>query len=1322
MNLTTRITFLLILFTTLSTIVEPSEAKGLQVEEINSEKAVDFQEEILPILRNNCLPCHNQTRAKADVVLETPQDILKGNDDGPLAVPGKPEESYLFQVSAHLEEPEMPPLKNKVSAKSLTPRELGLLKLWIQQGVKGELRNAKPIDWQPILTSINNPIYAVALSPDGQFVATGRANRIDLYHIPSETLVGELTDENLKSGNFYKQKPAHLDFVTSLAFSPDGRNLVSGSYREIKFWKLQTIKPQKEFNLPIADAPVTISPDGKWLAMADDMTVQIWDLKMGKKVRNLDNQKAKISSLAFSSDSQKLLSGTVDGTLHSWNVEDGKPVAKAQINDKPITSVAYIAEGKRLISGHDDKVIRTWEARTEEEIKKIQLARDESMMALEVVKKEIQAAEKMAFEAEKTRKDAEMALQQAENALDAAEEKKGEDKSTLNKAQTFLLEAKKDLVDKTTLATKTKANAEQFKTEKLEPAKKKLSETQLALNHSGAFKMVRELKGHGQVVSHLSAVASNANQILSASADGQAILWDTATGSSPRKFSHGKPISSISIRPDGKQFVTTGGTTLRLWAENGQQVTEAKGNRYDAEKAANTLIEASFADGELKYREGELKKREDEKKKADERLKKANEAKEKAAKEPVDEKKAELAKQEKVRNELEKTIELTSKAVKEAQQKSEQDEKLRKDAEIAYKAAVAKAKQPILLEMQANQAREQKKKLSDDKKRALDNITNSQIKPTKQKLDKAKLAFAEAESKLKDFNTAHKAITNEVKQAKLKRETAEKAAMEAGTAAKNIQEDPSKPEPEKQKAMKTAELKRKIANDSKIAHESLVNSKLNQSKQNLDAAQKSLPIIKARKEAAEKAMMAVEKKFNAAQSVSIAANKTLKESEHKATSAKILADKVRATNEATKKILDEKSKSAVQSKTSIEKLKKEKQEPEKKKLADLQKKIDALRKEFDKINGPLQTAIRELENASLDLERAKGEVDKANKLKATAEQVKKKREMARDSAKEATSASEKNITSVAFAPDGKSFATSGDDNRIHTWGTDKGQPFEVFGKLSQSSRLITYTPEGSIISIARDGKVTSWQSTPKWKLEKSIGSAVGESPIIDRVTSLDYSPDGKTLASGGGEPSRSGEVLLWNVVDAKLKLNLSGIHSDSVLDIDFSPDGKHIATAAADKFVKVTETSKGSVVRTFEGHTHHVMGVSWRRTGREILSSGADKDVKYWNFENGDRMGKGGGFQKEVTSIHYIGISSEAIATSAEGKVSVIRSGSKISQATALSGATKFVHASDVTPDGKLVAAGGQDGILRIWTIKDKKLYREFKPPETEGTTVADVK
>ena len=1178
-------------------------AAGLKVEEIKRDKPVDFQEEILPILRNNCLPCHNRTRAKAAIVLETPQDILKGNDDGPLAIPGKPDESYLFLVSAHLEEPEMPPVKNKVSAKPLTPRELGLMKLWIQQGVKGEVRNAQPIEWHPIATTVNNPIYAVALSPDGQFAAAGRSNRIDIYHVPSGTHLGEATDTKLPKGDLYKEKPAHLDFVTSMAFSPDSRTLASGSFREIKFWNLEAPRKQKEFQVP-AGAPIAFSADGQWLATAQDKTVQLWDLAKGQKIRDLQGQEAQVRALAFSADSAKLLSGAEDGALHAWTVADGKPTAQARIAEKPIHSVAYLAEGTRLVSGHADNLIRTWKARAPEEVKQLQDARDAAQKALDAVNNEIEETKK------------------GENAQPA--------------------------VDKLTK-------------EKLEPAKQKLAEAQAAADQADAYKMVRELKAHSKPVRQMAAVPTNANQLLSGAEDGQAILWDTSSGAAARKFTLGRPVTGIAVRPDGKQFAATGGTAYRIWADNGQQIAEPKGDRYAAEAAAKADFEAKFAATEVTYRAGELKKRTDEQKKAEDRLKKAEEAKKKAEEKPVAEKKAELEKLEKERDALEKELEGTDKAVETAQKQYDENEKARKSTETAYKADEAKLKQPTAVETQSNQALAQKKAARDKSKTTRDSIANAKLKPKQDQLKK---------------------FTDELDTATQQQKAAEKALAHAA-------------DDEAKKKTATDQLKQAKA---KIA--TLTNQK--------NAEQKAVTAIQQELQRADQALKTAEAAFQTV--------------EKKAATDKTAADKARAQRDASKKTFEAKTKLTADSKAALDKLTKEKQAPAKKKLAELQKKIDADRKAFDQINGPLQTAIRELDNANLDLGRAKKELEKATQLKTVADEHKEKLDATSAEAKKAAAAAEKDIHAVAFAPDGRTLATTGADQKVHTWGVGKGEPFEVFTQSGQPAHALHYRPDGSITTVSNDGKVRLWDATARWPLDKSFGSAVGESRIIDRVTALDFSPDGKTLASGGGDPSRSGEVLLWDLVASKLRLNLSGIHSDSVLDIDFSPDGTHIATAAADKFVKVTDVAKGSVVRTFEGHTHHVMGVSWRRTGREILSSGADKDLKYWNFENGDRLGKGGGFKKEVTTVHFIGTGTEAIATSAEGKVSVVRSGSNINQASSFPNVTKYVHAADVTPDGKILAAGGQDGILRIWTVADRKLVHEFKPLQPEAATVAEAK
>src|SRR5262249_22475593 len=141
--------------------------------------------------------CHNKTTAKGKLVLETPQDMLKGGDSGPAIAPKKGSSSRLLKAASHqLEDTIMPPPANKVQASDLTPEELGLIKLWIDQGAKASTSIVRPIEWQPLPEGLN-PIYSVAVTPDGQFAACARANHIFLYHLPSQQLVGRLTGEPL---------------------------------------------------------------------------------------------------------------------------------------------------------------------------------------------------------------------------------------------------------------------------------------------------------------------------------------------------------------------------------------------------------------------------------------------------------------------------------------------------------------------------------------------------------------------------------------------------------------------------------------------------------------------------------------------------------------------------------------------------------------------------------------------------------------------------------------------------------------------------------------------------------------------------------------------------------------------------------------------------------------------------------------------------------------------------------------------------------------------------------------------------------------------
>ena len=105
--------------------------------------------------------------------------------------------------------------------------------------------------------------------------------------------------------------------------------------------------------------------------------------------------------------------------------------------------------------------------------------------------------------------------------------------------------------------------------------------------------------------------------------------------------------------------------------------------------------------------------------------------------------------------------------------------------------------------------------------------------------------------------------------------------------------------------------------------------------------------------------------------------------------------------------------------------------------------------------------------------------------------------------------------------------------------------------------------------------------------------------------------------------------------------------------------------------------------------------------------------IKIWDFVTGDRKKNVGGSDKEVTSISFIGYTDQALVTSGEGKVRLIKEdGTEI---RAFSGATDFVNSAAATPDGRIVVAGGQDSVLRVWNGTNGELIASFPPPAPES-------
>jgi WD40 repeat protein len=264
---------------------------------------------------------------------------------------------------------------------------------------------------------------------------------------------------------------------------------------------------------------------------------------------------------------------------------------------------------------------------------------------------------------------------------------------------------------------------------------------------------------------------------------------------------------------------------------------------------------------------------------------------------------------------------------------------------------------------------------------------------------------------------------------------------------------------------------------------------------------------------------------------------------------------------------------------------------------------------------------------------------------------------------------------------------------------------------------VVFVGDDRVASIGADGGASAWTLYPEWTWSRTIGDPAS-SEIVDRVTALDFSPNGKLLVSGGGIASRSGELKIWNPSSGDLVREVVAAHSDTVSSVRFSPDGKMLASGAADKLLKTFSVATGKLLHSFEGHTHHVLGVAWSADGRLLATAGADHVAKSWNVATGEQVKTTSGFGKEVTGVAFVGATNEAIASSGDQTVRMFKADAG-QLGKQFVGASDFLYCSAVSANGQVIAAGGKDGILRIWDVTAEAELKNFPPPVASGSKTA---
>jgi WD40 repeat protein len=160
----------------------------------------------------------------------------------------------------------------------------------------------------------------------------------------------------------------HGGYISSVAFSPDGKHIVSGSSDStIRIWDAKSLKKYVPSLMARTSVQcvqsLAFSPDGKRIACGAGRTITLCDTASGAQVLQLQGHQSAVLSVTFSPDGRYIVSGSEDKTVRVWDTQTGlETLEPLQGHQHPITSLAYAPDGFYIVSASDDRVIHVWNA------------------------------------------------------------------------------------------------------------------------------------------------------------------------------------------------------------------------------------------------------------------------------------------------------------------------------------------------------------------------------------------------------------------------------------------------------------------------------------------------------------------------------------------------------------------------------------------------------------------------------------------------------------------------------------------------------------------------------------------------------------------------------------------------------------------------------------------------------------------------------------------------------------------------------------------------------------------------------------------------